>query len=146
MNKFDRPILAMLNYLDEPSEADAFVALIIDDARSPAICLSGYEVCRAKADLGELANLKGRDATRTTAETLVGSFQHDDHEEALSAAVALCHFTQNSYLVVHATLGDDGEITTISLKALKAPDFQSANDLLQDYATAMHVGSRKAPH
>ena len=37
MNKFDRPVLAMLNYLDEPSEADAFVALIIDDARSPAI-------------------------------------------------------------------------------------------------------------
>ena len=25
MNKLDRPLLAMLNYLDEPIEADAFV-------------------------------------------------------------------------------------------------------------------------
>ena len=35
-----------------------------------------------KADLGQLANLKGRDATRMTAETVVGSFLQDDHEEA----------------------------------------------------------------
>ena len=136
MNKLDRPLLAMLNYLDEPHEADAFVALVIDDAQTGEVRVSGYEVCRATADLGELANLKGRDATRMAAETVVGSFLQDDHEEALKAAVALCHFAQNSYLVVHASLGDDGEIATISLKAIKAPDFQSASDLLADYAKA----------
>ena len=38
MNKSDAPVLAMLNYLDEPHKADAFVALVIDDSpdgRSP---------------------------------------------------------------------------------------------------------------
>src|SRR6478609_5726765 len=137
MNKLDRPLLAMLNYLDEPHEADAFVALVIDDAQTGEV--SGYEVCRAKADLGELANLKGRDATRMAAETVVGSFLQDDHEEALKAAVALCHFAQNSYLVVHASIGDDSEIATISLQAIKAPDFQSASDLLADYAKAFTI-------
>ena len=136
MNKLDRPLLAMLNYLDEPHDADAFVAVVIEDVQSGEVRVSGYEVCRAKAELGELANLKGGDATRMAAETLISSFEQDDHEEALKAAVALCHFAQNSYLVVHAFIGDDGEIATISLKAIKAPDFQSASDLLADYAKA----------
>lgn len=59
MNKSDKPLSAMLNYLKEPHEADAFVALVIDDPRTGEVRVSGYEVCRAKADLGELANLKG---------------------------------------------------------------------------------------
>ncbi len=141
MNKLDRPLLAMLNYLDEPHEADAFVALVVDDVRTGDVRVSGYEVCRSTADLGQLTNLKGRDATRMAAETVVASFLQDDHEEALKAAVALCHFAQNSFLVVHAFIGDDGDITTISLKAIKAPDFQSASDLLADYAKAFTTGS-----
>jgi hypothetical protein len=146
MNKSDRPFLAMLNYLDRPDSADAFVALVIDDTPAGEVRIGGYEVCRATSDLGELANLKGRDAARMAAETVVGSFLQDDHEEALKAAAALCHFAQNSYLVVHAALGDDHEITTISLKAIRAPDFESATDLLQDYAMAVRKELRNAPH
>ena len=58
--------------------------------RTGEVRVSGYEVCRAKAEPGDLANLNGRDAARMTAE------------------------------IVHASLGVDGEIATISLKALKA--------------------------
>ena len=97
MNKSGRPILAMLNALDESHDADAFVALMIDDARSPDVRLCGYEVFRAKADLGELGYLAGRDATRTTVEALVGSNRTDRNRA--------CSKTEIVQKIFHADAG-----------------------------------------
>ena len=138
----DQVVPVMLNYLDDPDEADAFVGLVLDEGRTGRTRLGGYEVCRAMSDLGRLGARPGRDAARMAAETLIEAWQHDDHEEGLRAAQALCHFAQNAFLVVCATLDDDGAATTIKLNALVAPDFQGAIDLWENYSGALAARSQ----
>ena len=139
----DQVAPAMLNYLENPDEADAFVGLVLDDGRTGRARLGGYEVCRARSDFGKLVARPGRVAARMAAETLIDAWQHDDHEEGLRAAHALCHFAQNAFLAVRATLDEDGAATTISLNALIAPDFQGAIDLWENYSGAFAAGGQR---